>query len=204
VQRERLKPAIWLCGLLFLGLLLLLVYGCAVRNLPGGGTAPATTFEKILAWNAALAQANDGIASNVIALQQSGVIPVTDAKTILVKQAAIAVADKRITERIISGAACATQSAGPNATAAQIDAAAATCAKGYGAGLAADAQLILAAIADVNSSGLLGIKDPVKRQALSDLLATVQNLVHKIYTSLENQGVIKVSFLEVQPCYLSS
>src|SRR5882672_798584 len=171
--------------------LCLLVAGCAVRHLPGGGTAPATNFEQVLAWNAAAAEANDGFASNVIALQQGGMMGIPEAKTILIEQGAIASADKRITERISAAATCAARQAGTAATAAQLNAAAVVCARISGKGLAADINLILGAIADLTTTGLVPVKDQVKRQALVELLGTIQVLVQKIYNSLETQGVIQ-------------
>lgn len=169
----------------------LLVAGCAVRHLPDGTTAKATNFEQILAWNAAAAQANDGFADNVIALQRGGAMGIPEAKTILVTQAKIAEADKRITARISAAATCAAQQAGTNATAVQLDAAAATCAQISAPGLAADINVILGSISDLNSAGLVAVKDPAKRQALTELLGTIQALVQKIYGTLESQGVIK-------------
>lgn len=99
--------------------------------------------------------------------------------------------DKRITDRISAAATCGATQAGAKATAAQLDAAAAACAQISGPGLAADIDLILGAIADLNSGGVLAIKDDVKRQAIADLLLTVQSLVRQIYNSLESQGVVK-------------
>ncbi len=177
--------------LLLAGLTLFVFGGCAVRHLPNGATQKATNFEQILAWNAAAAQANDGFADNVIGLQRTGVIGIPEAKNILLKQGAIAQADQRITDRISAAAKCAGEQAGPNATAAQLDSAAAACAQISGPGLASDINLILGSLTDLNSGMLLGVKNDAKRQALSELLATVQVLVGKIYSSLESQGVIK-------------
>lgn len=176
---------------LLLALILVGSGGCAVRHLPGGGTEKATNFEQILAWNAAAAQANDGFADNVIGLQRSGIIGIPEAKNILLKQGAIAQADQRVTDRISAAAKCAGDQAGPNATAVQLDALAAACAQISGPGLASDINLILGSLTDLNNGMLLGVKNDAKRQALSELLATVQVLVGKIYSSLETQGVIK-------------
>lgn len=191
VDKRKLLPAAIVCFAIAAAAVILLVCGCAVRHLPGGGTAPATTFEKVLAWNASAAQANDGFADNVIALQQAGMLGIPEAKVILLKQAAIAAADSRITERIRTAANCAATQAGASATTAQLDAAGATCAQISGPGIATDINLITSAIGDLNQTGLTGIKDPVKQKALADLLATVQALVKNIYDALEAQGVIK-------------
>lgn len=190
-KRRNLLGASMVCFALFFAGLLFLAYGCAVRHLPGGMTAPATKFEGILAWNAAAALANDGFADNVIALQRGGSLSITQARTILLKQGAIAQADRRITERISAAALCATEKLGANAAPAAIDQAAADCAKISGPGLAADVNLILATVTDLNNSGLLAVKDPTERQALSGLLANVEGLVQRIYSTLESQGVIQ-------------
>lgn len=191
-QKQRsLSPTLPTVALLLAGLTLFLFGGCAVRHLPGGATQKATNFEQILAWNAAAAQANDGFADNVIGLQQAGFLGIPEAKNILLKQGAIAQADQRITDRISAAAKCAGEQAGPSATAAQLDAAAAACAQISGPGLASDINLILGSLTDLNSGMLLGVKNDAKRQALSELLATIQTLVGKIYSSLETQGVIK-------------
>ena len=168
-----------------------LMYGCAVRHLPGGATAPATNFEQILAWNAAVAQANSGFADNVIGLQQSAMLTIPEAKTILVGQATIAAADKRITDRISAAASCAATQAGTTATAAELNAAAVGCAAISGPAIATDINLILGAISDLTTSGLTPVKDPVKKQALTELLGTIQALVQNIFSSLKSQGVVK-------------
>jgi hypothetical protein len=93
VDERKLLPAIVVSFCLFLAGLILLASGlggCAVRHLPGGGTQQATRFEQVLAWNASLAQANDGFAENVIALQRGGIVGIAEAKNILVGEAKIA------------------------------------------------------------------------------------------------------------------
>jgi hypothetical protein len=194
IDEKKLLPAIVVCfSIFFAGVFLLVMNlsGCAVRHLPGGGTAKATNFEQILAWNAAAAQANDGFADNIIGLQHAGMMGIPEAKGILVKQVAIAEADKRITARISAAASCAAGQVAANAPAAHLDAAAASCAQISGMGLAADINAILGSIADLESTGLLAVKDTAKRQALTELLGTIQALVKQIYGSLESQGVIK-------------
>jgi hypothetical protein len=198
ITRERLKLALGLTGILFFTLLTLLLYGCAVRYTPGGGTTPATAFEQMLVWNTALAQANDAVATNVIALQQSGVLTIPQAKIILAKQGAIAQADQRLTQQIQAAATCGHQNAGASPTPAQIDAAAAACAKASVNAFASDLALISQFLTDLNDSLLLGIKDPVKRKELSDLLTAVSTLVGKIHDALYRQGVVK-AVQEVQP-----
>jgi hypothetical protein len=188
--RQQLRSAIVVCFSIVLLGALLLIFGCAYRN-TATGKQPATNFEQILAWNAAAAQANDGFASNVIGLQQAGVLPIADARTILTAEAKIAEADKRITDRISAAAACGAEQAGTTATSAQLDSASAACAQISASGIAADVTLILGTIGDLNNTGLLAVKDAAKRQALSDLLAGIQVLVQKIYSTLEAVGVLK-------------
>jgi len=191
IDERKLLPAAVVCLAIAGMCLLLLVWGCAVRHLPGGQTAAATVFEQVLAWNAAAAQANDGFADNVIGLQKSGMLGVPEAKTILLKQAAIAEADARITARIQAAASCAVTQAGASPTTQQLDAAGASCAQISGPGITLDLNLILAALADLNNGGLLAVKDTAKQQALAALVASVQALIAKIYASLEAQGVVK-------------
>jgi hypothetical protein len=50
--------------------------------------------------------------------------------------------------------------------------------------------LILGTIADLNATGLLAVKDDAKRQALSDLLATISGLVNQIYSALERGAIV--------------
>jgi hypothetical protein len=186
------KLVLELAALLFLSLVVLLVFGCASRHLPSGATAPATKFEQLLVWNTALAQANDSVAQNIVALQQAGVISVPQAKIILLKQGAIAQADQRITARIQTAATCGQQQAGATATAAQLDAAAAACAKAAGGGsqLGADLNLIPQFVADLNNATLLGIKDPAKQKTITDLLTAIQTIVKQIFDSLHSLGVV--------------
>lgn len=192
MNRKKLLPAIVACFVLFLLGIFLLV-GCAVRHTPGGGTAPATTFEQILVWNTALAQANDGIVDNVIGLQHAGLISVSEAKTILAKQGSIAQADNRVTARLKAATACAQTTAPASPSPAQLDAAAVTCEKGIpGTSLKGDLQLVLLVVHGLTSGNdLLSIKDPAKRQAILDLVASVETLTKQIFSALQTQGVIQ-------------
>ena len=203
IDERKLRPALVLCFCLFLALCVLLSFGCAVRHLPNGTTAPATNFEQVLAWNAAIAQANSGFADNVINLQKTGFLEVTQAKGILLKQGALAQADKRITDRISAAASCGAQQAGASATPAQLDAAAATCAQISGPAITNDISLILGTINDLNTSWLVGVKDPAKRQALSDLLTTIEVLVRKISSALVFEGVVKAAAIGSRPLILA-
>lgn len=191
VPRKQLRAAIVVClCLMFAGVLVLLAGGCAVRNLPGGGTAPATRFEQVLTWNAAIAQANDGFADNVIALQRSGILEMDYAKAVLLKQAAIADADQKITQQIQAAALCASQAAGANATAAQLDTAGVACSQATSSAIGSEVQLITSSIADLNNGMLLGVKDPAKQQALTAILTTIGQLVANISSALTQGGVI--------------
>lgn len=190
VPRKQLRAAIVVCFCLFSAGILLLLGGCAVRNLPGGGTAPATRFEQVLAWNAAIAQANDGFADNVIALQRAGLLEMQYAKAVLLKQAAIADADQKITRQIQAAALCASQSAGTNPTPAQLDTAGVACAQLTSSAIASEVQLITGSIADVNNGMLLGVKDPAKQQALTAIVTSIGQLVTNIASALTQGGVI--------------
>jgi|SRR5579864_375268 len=190
MRRDKLLSAAVVCFCLFLAGCLLLAWGCAVRHLPGGGTAPATTFEQVLAWNAALAQANDGLADNIIALQRTGIVEMEYAKSILLRQAAIAKADQQITAQIKAAADCAKQQLGANAVPSELDAAAAACAQVSAPALAFEVDTITKLLVAMNSDGLTGIKDPAKRDAINGLLVTIGGLISNIASSLTRAGVV--------------
>lgn len=167
----------------------MLADGCAVRHLPGGGKQPATAFEQVLAWNAALAQANDGFADNVIALQRSQIISLDAAKSILVKQATIAHADQQITAQISAAANCAQQAAGSAATSSDLDAAGVKCAQVSSSALKTEVDLITSTLSTLDQETLLGVKDQAKRQALTGLISTIGELITNIGSALSKQGV---------------
>lgn len=193
-RAARVGMAIFACGLA------LLMYDCGVRHLPGGATAPATRFEQIMAYNAALAQANDGFADNVISLEASGVIAKGSAKSILVEQARIAAADKTITRDLQAAANCGLAAAGPSATPAQVSDASALCAKSYAAELQNAVTLITDAIASLNNGLLLPVAEQ-NRFKLAALLAGIQNLSQQILGTLREYSIVSraVPVQEVQP-----
>lgn len=190
VRRTELLPAIVVCFCLFAAGIVLIFEGCAVRHLPGGGTAPATRFEQVLAWNAALAQANDGFADNVIALQRGGVIEMEYAKAVLLKQAAIAKADRDITNQISAAALCATDQLGKNAVPSELDAAGVTCAQVSSSALATEVQLITDTLTDLDKNLLLGVKNQDKRKALDAFVVTIGETITNIASALKQGGVI--------------
>jgi hypothetical protein len=165
----------------------LLGAGCAVRHLPNGATAPATKWEQLMAWNAALAQTNDGLADNVISLQKNGTISKDAAHIILFKQGSIAQADKRITANLQAAALCGSTNAAPGATPAQLSDASGACAKTYGQALDRDFSLVLTTVAELNSQKLLGLSDQ-ERGAIGPELMALANLVHDIVGVLQHYG----------------
>lgn len=187
IDRRRLFPAFAVCLAMFAGLVALLFSGCAVRHNANGTTSAATRFEQLMAWNTALAQANDGFADNVIALQKAGTLSKDSAYVTLFKQAQIAQADKRITANLKAAALCGTQNAGAGATPQQISDASGACAKTYTEALDRDFGVITDSIAAVNSQKLLGLSDS-ERQALAQTLTGLQNLVHDIVGLLKEYG----------------
>jgi hypothetical protein len=189
IDEKKLFPAIVVCVSLFVGGLVLLAYGCAVRHLPNGTTQPATRFEQIMSYNAAIAQANDGFADNVIGLQSSGVITKGAAKTILTEQAQIAIAHKKITADLQAAASCGLANAGASATPAQVSDASAVCAKSYAAELQNALNLILNSLANLNSGGLLGVGEQQRFQ-LAQVLASIGNLAQQIIGTLREYAVI--------------
>jgi|SRR5882724_857023 len=190
IDGKKLLPAIVVCFTLFFAGLVLLAYGCAYRHLPGGGKAPATAFEQVLAWNAAGAQANSGLADTIIGLQRAGFISIPAAKSILIKQGQIAEADLRITNLISAAAACAQQSAGANATTAELDAAGAACAKISAPQLRRDIDLVTSLIVALTDESALGIKDPAKRDATTAVVKNMGNLIGQVFTMLSKVGVL--------------
>jgi hypothetical protein len=190
VDPRKLFPAMAVCLAIFAGMVVLLFAGCAVRHNANGTTTPATRFEQIMAYNTAIAQANDGFADNVIGLQSSGDVSKESAKSILTMQARIARADKSITGILKSAANCGLANAGSSATLAQVSDASALCAKSYGAELQNAVNLILDSLAQLNNGLLLGVKTDQKRFGLAQALASVQNLAQQILGALREYSVI--------------
>lgn len=160
-----------------------LLCGCAVQHLPNGGTRPASQIEQMLAWNTALAQANNVISDNVIGLQRSGLLDVPTARAILIKQGQIAQADLRITQILTLAAACASSQAGPNATPQVIDAATKSCLAGLGPGLKADIDAIMLALTALANANVV-----------SPQFQTISTLVNNLFQTLFNLGVISMPF----------
>jgi hypothetical protein len=205
IDPRKLFPAVAVCLAIVAGMVALLFSGCAVRHNANGTTTPATRFEQIMAWNAAIAQTNDGFADNVIGLQSSGDVSKDSAKNILVAQARIAQADKSITGYLKTAASCGLTNAGSSATPAQVSDASALCAKSNGAELQNAINLILNSLADLNSGLLLGVKNDQKRFALAQALASIQNLAQQIFGALREYSVIArfETSREVCECRLS-
>jgi len=190
IERDKLFPAkVVVYSILAAGAILTL-FGCAVRHLPSGATAPATRLEPVLVWTAALAQANDGFADNVIGLQRAGFLGMNEAKAILLRQAAIADADNALLLQLRGASQCAVAAAGPNPSPAALDAAGSSCAQVSAAALKNELNAITAAVADLNNAGVLAVKDPAKRQALTALLLTTAQLVANIVDALTKGGIL--------------
>lgn len=172
-------------------LLCFLVSGCAVRHLPTGGTVAATKFEQVLAWNAGLAQVNNGFADNVIALSGAGTISKDSAHVILYRQGLIAQADKGITADLKAAALCGSQNAGANPTAQQLSDASGACAKTYAAEFKRDFGVITQIAGELTTSNpkVLGLSDK-ERQAIAQTVASLQMLVTDIVGVLQEYGAV--------------
>lgn len=190
VDKTKICAAVVVCLSLFIAGLILLASGCAVRHMPGGGTAPATNFEQVLAWNAAGMQANDGLASNVIALQEAGVFSVEKTKSILTKQAQIAQADTRITNLISAAALCAQKAAGDKATAAELNNAEVACSAIAGPALKQNIDLVMKMLTALTSEAVVGIKDPEKSAAITAILTNMSNLIGQVFQVLAKAGIL--------------
>jgi hypothetical protein len=200
IDRKKLLPASLVCFCLFLAGLVLLVCGCEYLRPSSGLVQPGkTTFEQVLAWSTELGENNDHFADSVITLQRSGFLVMTDAKSILLKQVDIARANQQLSSQIRAASACATQTAGSNASPAELDSAGAKCARISAAALAIELNAIRRTAAELNTAGLAAITDPAKQKSVRNSVVTIGQLAHNIVSSLAKIGILpEVNTTEVR------
>lgn len=71
--------------------------GCAKKPNAQGTTSQASPYEQVMAWNAAMAQANHSVEQGVIIVQQSNLLSVEETNRVLTVQAKVAILDKQAT-----------------------------------------------------------------------------------------------------------
>ncbi len=152
--------------------LVVLLGGCAaVRpSAPGTPTRPATPYENILAWNAALANANLAIAQGVIAANDANEISVPMANLILTAQSKIADADRQLTLILQKGQ---------------------QAAAGDSASVKALLTQIQQSAQDMIRSGTAGIKNPARAEAIRASVGSVITLASQMYNTFANLGIIE-------------
>lgn len=154
-----LKPslALFLC--------LALMTSCGSRKItrPGAPDKPVTTFERVLIWNASIAEVNLAIAKAVISAQEAGNISVERANAILLGQSRIADSNRQLSfifqkgEAVIADERDAVQEL---------------------------LEQIKTAADNLIKSGTLGIKDPKTQQAVSTNLRAIVDLITQISSTL--------------------
>jgi hypothetical protein len=186
IDRTKLLPASLVCFCLFLAGLVLLVCGCEYLR-PSSGIVPPgkTTFEQVLAWSTELGETNDHFADSVINLQRSGVVTMGDAKTILLKQVDIARANQQLSSQIRAASACATQTAGANASTPELDRAGAKCLRVSAVAIAAELNVINKTVGELKMGGLAAVTNPEKQKMVRNSVVTIGELAGNISTNLE-------------------
>lgn len=154
--------------------------GCAARvastpTVPGRAAKP---LENVLAWNAALANANLGVANNVIAAQNANALSVDVANRILTAQSMIADGDRQLTGILQVLGTCLTKppAGGCFASTAQIN------------GLIAQ---IGTAASNLVKSGDLGIKDANSAAAITSAMKSIAALAQQIVGTLQAGGLLQ-------------
>lgn len=156
--------------------------GCAEMYTKSGNTRQATAIEQVLTWNAALADANLGIAKGVIAANEAGEIDVPTSNAILTQQSLIADADRQLTP--ILAKACSPQK--------QIQACNAAILSGDAAAIENFLDQIRASASNLVKSGTAGIKNPTRKQTVDQAIQAVYTLIDNIVSGLQQLGVVKI------------
>lgn len=182
IDRRRLLPASLVCFALFIAGLLVLAFADTKRPVT------RSAIEELAHWSGELARTNNRLADSVIATQQAGALTVEQAKTILLKDVAIAQAGQQTANQLAAARKCALDLAGKNASPAKIDAAARKCLEISRGALSKEAAAVRAAIGDVKQS-LTAVKDPAKKARLFRMVETIDELEERISRALKNEGV---------------
>lgn len=155
---------------------------CAARvaSTPGVPGRQGKTLENVLAWNAALANANLGVANNVIAAQQAtpSLISVDAANRVLTAQSMIADGDRQLTFVLQTLGTCETKTPG-----------AANCKAG--------ASQINALISQIEASANaliahdVGISDPATSKAVTTAMSSIFALAQQMIGALSAAGLLQ-------------
>lgn len=183
LKRKQMLFDIACCaGVVALLLLAFLFAGCAEMYTKGGNPRQATAIEQVLTWNAALADANLGIAKGIIAANEAGEIDVPTSNAILTQQSLIADADRQLTP--ILAKACSPQK--------QIQACNSAILSGDAAAIENFLAQIRASASTLVKSGTAGIKNPTRKQTVDQAIKDVYTLIDNIVGGLQQLGVVKV------------
>lgn len=182
IDRRTLLPASLVCFALFIAGLLVLAFGDTKRS------AQPATIAELGHWSTELARTNNRLSDAVIQTQQAGALTVDQAKTILLKDVAIAQAGQQLANQLAAAKKCALDSAGKNAPPAKIDAEGRRCLAIGRAVLPKETAAIRGAIGDVKQS-LAAVKDPAKKAKLFGMVETIDELDERIAAGLKKEGV---------------
>lgn len=181
MKRKQLLFDLMACAFVVLVLFLAFWYGgCAYLEPKAPGRPPAA-MEQVLTWNAALAEANLGIAKGVIAANEAGEIDVPTSNAILTQQSLIADADRQLTP--ILAKACSPQK--------QIQACNAAILSGDGATIETFLEQIRTSASILNKSATAGIRNLTRKQSIDQAIKDVGTLIENIAGGLQQLGVMK-------------
>lgn len=181
LKRKQLRIDLAACA--FVVAVLLFVFwfsGCAYMQTKAP-SRPATAIEQVLTWNAALADANLGIAKGIIAANEAGEIDVPTSNAILTQQSLIADADRQLTP--ILAKACSPQK--------QIQACNSAILSGDAAAIENFVDQIRDSASKLVKSGTAGIKNPMRKQTVDQAIQNVYTLIDNLIGGLQQLGVLK-------------
>lgn len=182
LKRKQLHIDLAACA--FIVAILVFVFwfsGCAYMQTKAP-RRPATAIEQVLTWNAALADANLGIAKGIIAANEAGEIDVPTSNAILTQQSLIADADRQLTP--ILAKACSPQK--------QIQACNPAILSGDATAIENFLDQIRASASTLVKSGTAGIKNPTRKQTVDQAIQDVYTLIDNVIGGLQQLGVLKI------------
>lgn len=181
LKRKQLLFDLLACAFVVSVLLLAFYFGGCAAVRVKGNSRPVTAMEQVMTWNAALADANLGIAKGVIAANESGEIDVPTSNAILTQQSLIADADRQLTP--ILGKACSPQK--------QIQACNPAILSGDADAIENFLDQIRTSASNLIKNGTVGIKNPKRKQTVDALIQTVYTLIDNVINGLQQLGVLK-------------
>lgn len=182
LKRKQLLFDLTACAFVMVILLLAFWFGGCAYMEPKAPSRQPTALEQVLTWNAALADANLGIAKGIIAANEAGEIDVPTSNAILTQQSLIADADRQLTPTLAK--ACSPQK--------QIQACNAAI-------LSGDADTIqnlvnqirdsAAKLAKIETTG--GIRNPARKKTVDQSIDDIYTLIGNMIGGLQQLGVLK-------------